>query len=498
MNRLLLHNADLFDPSGRCPNIHALYIEHGTIARLYKRMPRLGNDVQKINLHKTCIMPGFIDSHTHLVSRGLELQYIDLSKCRSLNDCLTVLHEQRKNFDVVFASNWDESAWTSFKPAMLTRHVLDRISIRKPVLMRRVCGHCAVVNTCALKKIPKELTIIDRQRGWLYEDAALYLNSIFKPDAARERKAVELACAEAVRQGITSIHEIGNLNRFSLLQQARKSGALRLRVGFYVLVQEMKNIIDAHIESGFGDGFLRFAGIKIFMDGSIGAQTAAMTRPYQGSRSRGKLLTSIKSLRRIAHLAEQHRLQLMIHTIGDRTAKLVVSALDGIISTKNRLRHRLEHLELVNEPHINAIARLHLIASMQPNFAYRWQQPGGMYEEYLGMRYRKLNRFRTIQRSRIKLVFGSDCMPLDPLYGIQGACEHPISSERISRTQAFTAYTGAGAYATNEEHFKGKIKQGMAADLVVLNNDPRVVDRLDSLRVMRTIIAGKTVYQNKS
>jgi len=443
-------------------------------------------------------MPGFIDSHTHLVSRGLELQYIDMDRCTSLDECLTMLREHRNSYDVVFASNWDESQWKSFKPTMLTRGILDRISRSKPVIMRRVCGHCAVVNTVALRKIPARWRIVDRKTGWLYEDAALFLNTIFKPDAAMETKAVKLACAEAVRRGITSIHEIGNLNRFSLLQHARNIGVLKIRVAFYVLVQEIEKIITARIRKGFGDPFLRFSGIKVFADGSIGAQTAALTRSYQGTRCRGKILVSKNRLKRIIRLAEQNDLQLMIHTIGDRTTAHVVSALDGIIRGKNELRHRLEHLECANRKEIARIARLNLIASMQPNFTRRWQQPGGMYEEYFGSGYTRLNLFRTIHAAGIKLVFGSDCMPMDPLYGIQGACEHPGLDGRISRSIAFKAYTSAGAFATYEERQKGQLKEGMNADLVILNHDPRSVKKIDSLQVMGTFVAGKQVFKRRS
>jgi predicted amidohydrolase YtcJ len=498
MTKTLLLTSCVYDPARRLSGIKALLLDGSTIARFYGRVPRLDRDVRTIDLRGKCIVPGFIDSHTHLLSRGLELQYIDLSRCTSFQDCLDRLRHERKFAQTIFGVNWDESLWKTPDHAMLSRNALDRVSTTRPVIMRRVCGHCAVVNTAALRKIPRSWTIVDRKKGWLYEDAALYLNDIFRPDRSMEYKAIELGTKEALCNGITSIHEIGGLHRLSLLQHAQRSSKLGIRVAFYVLLQDMDKLIAARIHSGFGDDFLKVAGVKVFMDGSIGARTAALSQRYRHTRSYGKILLSKARLVHIVRVAEQNDLQLMIHTIGDRTTDHVLSVLSRCMDRTNRLRHRLEHLEMVDSPAIRKIARLHLIASMQPNFVKRWQQPGGMYERVIGTHYRQLNPFRILHRSGVKLAFGSDCMPVGPLYGIDGACSHPSTAGRVSRSLAFRAYTSGGAFATGDEKKKGRLKEGMVADLAVLNRDPRTVNNIAQLYVTSTFVAGKRVYNRKS
>jgi predicted amidohydrolase YtcJ len=498
MTPLFLFNTRVFDPSQQNLRANAMLIDNGLIVKMFTRPPHLGKHVQKVDLHGSYLIPGFIDSHTHLVARGLELQNIDFGSCSSLDECLTMLRSRHKDCKVINGSNWDESTWKSFQPYLLTRQVLDRISKTKPVIMRRVCGHCAVVNTAALRAIPAKLKIINWKTGWLYEDAALYLNDIFKPDKETELKAVKLGMTEAVRHGITSIHEIGDLKRLSLLQHAHRLGLLRTKIAFYVLLQDMHRIVAARFASGFGDDFLKFAGIKIFTDGSIGARTAAITESYKGTHQRGRILITSKRLASVVQNAERHRLQLMIHTIGDRATARVIEVLKKYMDPQNRLRHRLEHVEILDQRLIDAIARLDLIASMQPNFVKRWQHPGGMYERSLGQRYCRLNCFNTMYKSGVRLAFGSDCMPLGPLYGIAGACDHPFSCGRISRLLAFRMYTHAGAFATSEEKKKGRLAKGMTADLVVLNKDPRTIHDLDSLNILMTLTNGKIVFRARS
>jgi predicted amidohydrolase YtcJ len=488
----------MFDPLHTGLKANALLIENGYIAKLFIKKPRVGSHIRVINIHGSCIIPGFIDSHTHLVARGLELQHIDLGSCVSLNECLQNLHAHAVDRAVVVGYNWDESAWRSFHRDMLDRKVLDRISRHKPVIMRRVCGHCAVVNSVALKKIPRHWKIVNRRTGWLYEDAALYLHDIFKPDPAMAFKAVDLGINTALRNGITSIHEIGDLDRFALLQRAQRAHGLRVRIAFYVLAYDMDNVIASRLMNGFGNEFLKFAGIKVFMDGSIGARTAALSQPYPGTRVRGKILMPRRRLADIVQRAERHDLPLMIHSIGDRTTTRVLSVLQQYADRSNRLRHRLEHLEVLDQKAIHRIARLGLIASMQPNFVKRWQQPRGMYEKYIGMRYQQMNCFRTMRRAGIRLTFGSDCMPIGPLYGLQGACEHPFPCGRISRSIAFRLYTQAGAYATGDEYTKGQLREGMFADLVVLNEDPRTIKTLDHLKILMTIVGGKVMFTKRS
>lgn len=448
--------------------------------------------IKIIDLKNRYLVPGFIDSHTHLMARGIELQRVDLGLCRSADDCLEKLRAFRERPEI-FGSNWDESMWYQGRKEDLDRRTLDKISSVKPIIMRRVCGHFAVCNTAALKRIGSKWKIVDRKRGYLYEDAALFLNRIFCPPDKMLEKGLELATEEALSAGVTSVHEITNVRNFRMFQKLRSR--LRIRVALYTYWEVLDQVIEAGFISGLGDNYLKFQGIKIFMDGSIGARTAAVSKPYPGTKNHGKLLVTVEQLMKMIKKAEDHSLQLIIHSLGDRATETVIRAFEKYRLKENRLRHRIEHLEIVSDRQIKRIARLGLIASMQPNFVRRWQRPGGLYEKYLGREYKAMNPFRKVVDAGITLVFGSDSMPLGPLYGLAGATGHPFSLGRLTPAEAFFRYTEQPAYAVFEERQKGRIEPGMLADLVVLSADPLAATGRTLLKIENVRVGGKSRYR---
>jgi predicted amidohydrolase YtcJ len=470
--------------------------------RFFKIMPRHGRNedfifnfkksfanIKIIDLKNKYILPGFTDSHTHLLAYGIELQRVDLSKCASPDECLDKLSSER-NREIVFGVNWDDSCWTRGKKEDLNRTVLDQVSKIKPVIMRRVCGHFAICNTKALESIPEDWRIVDRKNGWLYEDAALYLNKIFKPTFEMYKEGLELAMRKALSMGITSINEITDINGFKIYQKIKKF--LKLRVALY-LTDGFSPAIASGIQSNYGDEFLKFSGIKLFMDGSIGALTAGVRKPYHKTRKYGKILISDQRLLKYIRNAEEHSLQLMIHSIGDRSTDLVLKMFKKAKIGKNPLRHRLEHIEILDKRQIEEIRQLDLIASMQPNFL-RWQIPGNMYEKYLGKRYKKMNCFKLIKDAGIKLVFGSDCMPLGPFYGIIQSVSSPFKESNLTPAEAITLYTEAPPYATFDEDTKGKIEEGKIADFIVLNKNPLIKENLENLKILMVFVGGNQVY----
>ncbi|MEO0122575.1 MAG: amidohydrolase [candidate division WOR-3 bacterium] len=483
-----VNKCDILITNGRISKI----ISNPTDAeKLDKFLHRNFVDFKIFDIKNNYLISGFADSHTHLLAHGIELQRVDLSKCFSLDECIEKL-KMEKEREIIFGVNWDESLWKKGKKNELNRKILDKISKNKPVVMRRVCGHFAVCNTRALDFISKEWKIVDRENGWLYEDAALYLNRIFKPNFEMYKKGLELATRHALSLGITSIHEITDINGFKIYQLLKKQ--IKLRVALYITT-DILPLIGMGIQSNFGNDFLKFSGLKIFMDGSIGAQTAAIRTPYKNSRNRGKILVSEKNLLNLVRMAESNSIQLMIHSIGDRSTDLVLKVFKQIGIRKNQLRHRLEHIEILHSKQIKEISKLNLIASMQPNFL-RWQFPDNMYEKALGLRFKGMNCFKKIKKAGIKLIFGSDCMPLGPLYGIKLAVNHPFYESRLSPAEAITLYTQSPPFATFDENNKGMIEEGKFADIVVLNKNPLIKENLDDIKILKVFVDGCLVYKN--
>ncbi len=470
--------------------------EKSFTARTKKYFQHNFPDFKVLDLKGGYVIPGFTDAHTHFLAYGIGKQRIDLSDCQSLDECLQKLNAN-KTGDIIFGVDWDESIWKNGDKQQLDKQSLDRISKTKPVIMRRICGHFAVCNTKALEYIKKNWRIVDRKKGLLYEDAALYLNRIFKPDMKTYEAGFERAMSEALSLGITSIHEITDLNGFEVYQLLRKK--LKLRIALY-LQTSIDNVVNAGLHSNLGDDFLKFAGVKIFMDGAVGALTAALKKPYLNSINYGKLLLSCNELGRIIKKAESHSVQLMIHSIGDRATETVLRAFHVSGIRKNTLRHRIEHLEILNDEQIRKIAKLGIIASMQPNFL-RWQVPGNMYERNLGTRYREMNCFNKLKKAGIRLIFGSDCMPPGPLYGITLAIKSPFFSTLLTPAEALRFYTETAGYVSFDEDKKGSIEAGRFADFVILTNNPLNQKNYDNLHISAVFVNGEVVYRadkNKS
>jgi hypothetical protein len=244
------------------------------------------------------------------------------------------------------------------------------------------------------------------------------------------------------------------------------------------------------------DPWLRVLGIKLFLDGSLGARTAALRAPYADQpTTRGALLYPTPELRALVQEIDAAGLQLMVHAIGDAALDQALEVLAPLTAGGNPHRHRLEHVEVTPPDLVEKLGRSGLQACLQPNFAARWSQPGGMNEQRLGDRLAYCNAYRTLLEAGLPIAFGSDCMPLGPMVGLCGAIEHPLRTERIGAAAALERYTAAGAYLTHSETRHGCIAPGYVADFVLLSADPIAGAPPGSTRVVATWLEGERVFE---
>jgi hypothetical protein len=486
------------------PEADSLAIGEGRILALGRSetiLPLAQEGTRTIPLQGKALLPGFIDAHTHLLSVGLkEIGWeIDLSG-RSREDVLTqlanVAHERGKG-EWVIARGWDESSWK--ERAYLTRTELDRIAPTNPVVAVRVDGHLLIANSVALAKIPPHANpkLIDRARGFVREEAAFTFQRSIEPEEETLREGLHAATASAHRLGITSVHTMEPADRLKLYLNER--GKIRLRVTLYPKVPCIDALKTFGIRSGGGDDWLRIGGVKLFADGSIGAGNAALGAPYADSGETGALNYTDEALFSIIRRADEAGLQTVVHAIGDRGIEQVLRA-HSTIRTSKTLRHRIEHFELPTPPQIERAARLGLHLSMQPNFVGNWSGEGSLYEKRLGKdRDQQSDPHRLVVDAGIPLAFGSDCMPISPLYGLHWAVNAPHPAQRVTVEEGIACYTTMGAHFSFEEDTKGKLAPGMLADLVILNKDPRRVSgRIADVQVETTIVGGEVVYQKES
>ena len=215
---------------------------------------------------------------------------------------------------------------------------------------------------------------------------------------------------------------------------------------------------------------------KLFLDGSIGAGTAAM---YGGRKDEEikKLLHDRKSLKKIIDEVQERGLIPMMHAIGGRAVDLSIKSISSW-EKPSRIEHAIE----IGDRSLNQARRKGIYFCMQPNFAYRWGRPGGMYEKAVGQTFKRLNRIRTVYKRRIPLCFGTDMMPPDPLYALEGAVNNPIISERISLAEAVRCYTTNSANLSligDGNDFS--LRVGGNGDIVVFGRD----------KVYATVVQGR-------
>ncbi len=417
------------------------------------------------------LIPGFVDGHTHLLSVGLAPLRPDLEGSATREDALARLDaflDTHSGTEPVIGEGWDQSLWPSPEP--MSRADLDRIAPDRPVALRRVCGHIAVLNSAALARLGTGWPDLDPESGLAKEALPLALHRLWPPSADQFDRAVLLAQREAWKMGVTAVEEMGHANGFRAFGRADAAGKLALRVTHFLRDDAIDLVLGVGLAPGFGSERLRFGGLKLFLDGSIGGRSAALRAPYADG-GQGLLLVDDEKLHATLDRAFRAGLPVAMHAIGD-------AAIEQAIRTVERVREagilppapgpRLEHLEMIDAALLERAVRAGFLLSMQPNFTARWQHPGELYETALGReRALALNPYRAVAATG-RLLFGSDTMPLDPLLGVRGAVAHPLAGERLDPEAALRAYTAAPAGAVSHGFGNGSLVSGARADLVLL------------------------------
>lgn len=451
-----------------------------------------------IDLQGKTVIPGFVDSHTHLMGFGLTFSRVDLSDTKSLEEALTLIKERKARTEPgrwVIAVEFDESQWEENR--LPKKEELDSVSSIHPIVMKRMCGHMAVANTPALQHYSEVWETVDRSSGLLLEDAALNMNKVVNPTEYELIEGLEKAIQHAHSSGVTTVSDIVRTNYIEIYNKLRAQNKLRIRIHANLFIEHLKDRIEMGSKHGLSDDILWIGGIKIFEDGSLGARTAALLEPYSDDPNHnGMLFYSQDELDKIVKEVDHNGFQLVIHAIGDRAINQVLNSYDKVINDPgNPLRHRIEHMEVLNSDLIERMKRMNLVASLQPNFVGKWSNYGGLNMQRLGeKRWRLCNPFRTIKDAGLLMAFGSDCMPMDPLFGIHSAVNHPLEEQRISVMDALKMYTINAAYAISAEDKIGSIKKGKLADLVVLSEDILNSKEINNIDVDMTIFNGEVVF----
>ena len=453
---------------------------------------------ERIDLKGQFVLPGFIDAHIHLLHTGLvesgwRIGLMNLSRTEALEKLAQAAKDRAGEWVVGYG--WDESHWQDRQ--YLSKAELDRIAPHSPVLAIRMDGHLLTANSIAMERIPETAPekLIEREVGLLREKAVTEMAGSVRPDRAETVEALDAAARLCHRLGITTVHTMTQLDYFEAFMTQRQQRQLRITI--CPDIHSFDKLLAIGLKTGYGDTWLRFGGIKMFADGSIGAGNAAISEPYTNG-GLGELNHEDAVLRNWVETADRAGWQTVIHAIGDRAIEQVLRAHEDL-QTDPSLRHRIEHFELPQESQLERVKKTGLHLSMQPNFTANWSGPHSMYVDRLGVdRDRMSNPLRLIYAADIPLAFGSDGMPPSPLYGLHAAINGAYPGQRLTIAEAIDCYTKSGARFEFEEGEKGSLKPGNLGDLVVLDQDPRLdPDHVSQRAIEMTFVGSKLVYSRK-
>ncbi len=489
-----------------------------------------GRAPELVDLRGQTVLPGFIDAHIHLLATAYRAHYIDAAECSSEEAGAELVRqraEQTPPGQWIQCGRWYKDSWPG--QHFPTRASLDRAAPEHPVALWSKDGHLLWANSLALQRAGIDAQTPDPANGAILRDADgeptgvlqeeeathLVYRVIDKSDPVLTRHLVRQALAELLRAGITTIHNIEGSDALDLFQRLRAANELGVRVQMILPRHALPELKSLGLRAGFGDDILRLAGIKIFADGTLGSQTAAMLGGFEGNPgNRGILAIPESAMLETVSTASELGLNIAIHAIGDRAVRVALNSIERAqqrLSDANqshilaRLRYRVEHAQLVAPADLQRMRRLGVVASVQPFHAVADRD---MAERYWGRRARRAYAYRTMQRMGIPLALGSDAPveTFDPLRILYAASQRndPATPDRpawipeqaLSLTQALWGYTLGAAYAGGEENVKGSLTPGKLGDAVVLREDMLTIEpeKLRENGVAATIVGGRVLY----
>ena len=477
-SRTLIVNAIVHSRSD--PFATALLIDAGVIAWVGDDAgARVHYDIANtiVDLEGKFVAPGFVDSHVHATSTGVQITGLDLTAARNAADVLRSVEEQAKatRGGFVYGHGWDQTLWSD--PRLPDRAEIDRASWGSEVYLSRIDVHSALVSSALVARVvdARSLEGFDAH-GPVTKDAhnALREAALVRVRPSDRRAAHLATLADAAAHGIVSLHEMSGPSIGGADDLRDLLATATDRSGPSVFGYWGQTAAEGGIDVARELGAIGVGG-DLFVDGSLGSHTAALEEPYADNpTSRGAQYLSREEI--IDHLRATTLAGIPggFHTIGDAACADVAAGVAAVAAELGRpvvrsLGHRIEHAEMLHEEDISLLVSNGVTFSMQPVFDAYWGGPGGMYDQRLGTeRAHRMNRLATIVSAGGRLTINSDSpvTPMRPWSLVRAATEHSRANESLSARAAFNAATRGGWRAIGSEGV-GVIELGAPAHLAV-------------------------------
>lgn len=537
----IFHNGKLYTLDSSLAEATALAVSGSQILAVGSddKILRLANkDTRLFNLNGKMLLPGFVDSHMHFLQYALSTNKVDLSSAHNLSDVQTMLLEKLNNGipegEWLQGMKFNNQQWDLKE--LPTRKDLDAVSTEVPIIIRRVCYHISVCNTKALELMGLMPTSsaknsklfsssVERMpdgtpSGILCEDAQNLAAEAMPPLTKQKLKEVILSAAQALlAEGITEIHtddfdtipgDNGNMI-MSAYRELAEEGKLPVRVYQQCLLRDPisleRFLTDGH-RSGDCYGNYRIGPFKVLGDGSLGAHTAFLQRPYLcDSNTCGVLNHSKEELRALLSTAHHAGMQIAIHCIGDGCMQQVLDIMEELYSdgSGKECRNGIVHCQIMTEAQQKKMKELEMLAYIQPVFiesdmdivencvehelaasSYAWKQLSDLGVHLIGSSDCPVESFRILDNiqyavTRAKLSGEKEWFP-----------ENALTLEESIRL-----FTLEAAYASFSENRRGSLTPGKDADLLILDRDLREISptEIHKAKVLLTMVGGKIEFQ---
>ena len=488
----------------------------GTTEAIEARMPE---ETRVHSLPGRLVTPGLVDAHCHLVSLGHAMNRVRLFGKKSLAECKEEIRKAAEPLSEgqwLIGRGWNHLFWDN--PEEPTRRDLDDLVPDNPAVMIRACGHAIWVNTKALEVAGLTADTpeppdgqIDREpdgfpTGLIRESRALVEAHIPAPTIREDMIAARNAQELALSLGITGVHSCEGLPEYRALLELERLGELKLRVNHLLPPEEMDEANRSGITPATGSDHLWHTHVKLFADGSLGAETALLHEPYASGSGIGiACLTPEELLGHVRNAYENGR-SVAIHAIGDLAVTHAIDAIETARTTvPGNWRDRIEHVQLICKEDIKRMRNLDITASVQPGFLPTdWKMAEAKWGD---ARCKRAYIWKTLKEAGIRLQFGSDTPvePNDPRIGIRAAFERCGTDglpeggwrmeEALPLSDSILGYVETAAWTSGQEAHLGGIRKGAVADFTLFAKNPFETGRaITTIPVDATFVAGRAVF----
>ncbi len=534
---MVLLNGTIHTMDTQTPQARAVAVRAGQIMAVggNKEISALADSsTKRIDLKGRLVLPGMMDSHFHFYDWAMGRKQLELSGETSLEQLLVkVAGSAREISDGswILGQGWNESDWSEH--SMPDRARLDAVAPNHPVALWRCDLHLVAVNSMALNLAGIGKDTPNPEDGIIEKDASGEPTGILRELAPNLIKAVipdpgSRAIVAAMQDGISHLHSLGltgihdvrlmgglegasALKAWQLLNESRD---LTLRCWVSLPGERLQEAVALGLRTGMGDDRLRIGHLKYFADGGMGARTAWMIEPYLDA-GYGMPLSSIDELKRAVQTAEKAGLAVIIHAIGDRTNREIITLFEELAATRKDndaesyapplLPHRIEHTQMIRSEDIRRLANLGVAACVQP---HNMILDINMIHASVGSLGRHTYAYREMIDAGVPIMFSSDAPVCDPspLVGIHAAVTRQrrdgtpqggwYPDQRISVEQSVRGYTTVPANFYGRSHELGSLTPGKKADIIVLNRNIFEIDPMEIIetQVDVTLFDGRVVY----